>query len=74
MKVTGIVLLIAGLLFLIFTGIDFKTEKTLVEVGNLELTGKEEHTVNWSPWLGAGIMVIGGVLVFAGSRNKTQSR
>jgi uncharacterized membrane protein YdcZ (DUF606 family) len=68
MKVTGIILLIAGLLLLIFTGIDFRTEETLLEVGNLELTGEEEHNVNWSPWLGAGIMVIGGILVFVGSR------
>ncbi len=68
MKTVGIVLIIAGLLLLIFTGIDFSTEESIAEVGNLELTAEEEHSVNWSPWVGAGVMIIGGIMVFAGSR------
>jgi uncharacterized membrane protein YdcZ (DUF606 family) len=68
MKTVGIILVIVGLLFLIFTGINFRQEKTIAKVGDLELTGEEEQRVNWSPWAGAAIMVVGGILIFAGSK------
>jgi hypothetical protein len=68
MKTLGIILVILGLLFLIFTGINFKTQETIVEIGEYELTGEEEHSFNWSPWAGAAIMVAGGIMIFAGSR------
>jgi uncharacterized membrane protein YdcZ (DUF606 family) len=71
MKTLGIILVVLGLLFLIFTGINFTTEETLVQIGEYELTGEEEHRFNWSPWAGAAIMVVGGILIFAGSRKTT---
>jgi LPXTG-motif cell wall-anchored protein len=31
-----------------------------VDVGGVEITADKDHTVNWSPFIGIGIMVIGG--------------
>ncbi len=68
MKILGIILIVLGLLFTIYTGIDFKIEESVVELGDIEVTREKEKEVNWSPLLGAAAMVIGGVIVFVGSR------
>ncbi len=68
MKVVGIIIIVLGLLLTIFTGISFKTEETVVEVGEIELTQEEEHEVNFYPWIGVAAMVVGGVIVFAGRK------
>lgn len=68
MKVVGIIIIVLGLLLTIFTGISFKTEETVVEVGEIELTQEEEHEVNFYPWIGVAAMLVGGVIVFAGRK------
>jgi drug/metabolite transporter (DMT)-like permease len=68
MRTAGIVIVIIGLLIVIFTGLIFTTQETLVEVGNLELQQEQEHSLNFSPWIGVAIMAIGAVVWFAGSR------
>ncbi len=68
MKVVGIIIIVLGLLLTIFTGVSFRTEETLVEVGEFELTQEEEHEVNFYPWIGVAAMVVGGVIVFAGRK------
>ncbi|MFW5687497.1 MAG: hypothetical protein ACOCXV_01085 [Bacteroidota bacterium] len=68
MKVLGIILIVLGLLFAIFTGVTFQQEEPVLEIGNVEVTQEEEHEVNWTPWLGVAVIVVGGVLVFAGRK------
>ncbi len=68
MKTFGIILIVLGLLFTIFTGVSFKTEEEVVELGEIELTQEEEHEFNLSPWIGVAAMVVGGVVVFAGRK------
>ena len=68
MKVVGIIIIVLGLLLTIFTGVSFRTEETLVEVGEFELTQEEEHEVNFYPWIGVAAMVVGGVIVFVSKK------
>lgn len=68
MKTTGIVLLIVGLLLTIFTSFKFFTKEEVVDVGKLEITADKGHNVSWSPLIGIGVMVIGGVLYWSGSK------
>ena len=72
MKILGIIIFVLGLLFTIYTGLDIKTEESVVELGDLEVTREKEKEVNWSPWMGAAAMVAGGILVFAGSRKTSK--
>ena len=69
MKKAGIVLVVVGLLFTIITGFKFFTKKKIVDIGSLEITASEPHRVNWSPYLGVGIMVVGGIMFLAGKKN-----
>jgi hypothetical protein len=63
MKKAGIFILIVGLLLTIFTAITFFTREKVVDIGTLEITANKRHHLNWSPLVGVGVMVIGGVVV-----------
>jgi drug/metabolite transporter (DMT)-like permease len=68
MKTAGIVLLILGLGFTIFTGVNFFTKKKVLEVGKLEVTKDEPHYMTWSPVVGVVVMLGGAALLLYGKR------
>ena len=63
MKAAGILLLIVGLLMTLNTGFTYVTQEKVVDLGKLEITKNNEHNVLWQPYLGIGMMVIGGVVL-----------
>lgn len=69
MKRTGIIIIIIGLLFTIFTGFGFFTKEKVVDLGKLEVTKDQPHHVNWSPYVGVGIMIVGGIILIAGRKS-----
>lgn len=69
MKRVGIILIIIGLILTIVTGFKFFTKKEVVDIGNVEISKSEPHKVNWSPYVGVGVMVLGGILLIASRRN-----
>ncbi len=63
MKNAGIVLIIIGILMLIFTNVNFTTEKKVVDLGPLEVNKKEKKSIGWPIWVGGVIIVAGIALV-----------
>ena len=72
MKKVGIVILLVGLLMTIYTGFTYFTREKVVDLGQLELTKNNRHTVNWQSYLGIGIMIIGGVVLVLGVNRKDE--
>jgi len=70
MKTAGIIILILGLLMTVYTGFTYVTKEKVVDLGELEITKDKDHTVNWQPYMGIGVMVIGGVVLIL-SRKKS---
>ena len=68
MKKVGIVIIVVGILITIFTGISFKTEEEIVEIGEFELTREEKKEVNWAPWVGVVVVAAGAVLVLTAKK------
>ncbi|MBK9389272.1 MAG: hypothetical protein IPN68_03435 [Bacteroidetes bacterium] len=68
MKTTGIALIIIGLLFSIITGVKYFTKEKVVDIGSLKISASVPHRVNWSPYLGAGIMAAGGLVIVFGKK------
>ena len=68
MKTAGIVILIVGLLMTIYTGFTYVTKEKVVDLGELEITKDNQHTVNWQPYAGIGVMVIGGLVLILGRK------
>jgi uncharacterized membrane protein YkvI len=72
MKRTGIVLIIIGLILTIITGFGFFTKKEVADIGGVEINAKQKHHVNWSPYVGVGIMVVGGIMLVLGPRDRVR--
>jgi drug/metabolite transporter (DMT)-like permease len=68
MRTIGIVLVIAGILMLVFRGINFTTEKKVVDLGPLEINKKERKSVNWPLYAGIVVTLAGVVMVVADKR------
>ena len=69
MKATGIVLIVVGVLLTIFTSVKFFTKKKVLDVGKLEINKEEPHKFDWSPFIGVGVMVAGGIVLAVGLKN-----
>ena len=62
MRVLGFLLLLFGVVALVYGGITYDRERTVLDVGPLRAIATEKKTVPLSPIAG-GIAVIGGVLL-----------
>lgn len=70
MKTTGIIILLVGLGLTLTTSLSFFTKEKVVDIGKLEINRDKPHYLQWSPFLGIGIMVVGGLLIWRGSSTK----
>lgn len=68
MRSLGLVLIVVGLILTLVTGFKFFTKEKVVDIGNLEVSADKPHRVDWSPYVGVGIMVIGGIIFIASRR------
>ena len=67
-NIAAIVLIVAGGLALAYGSFSYTKETHKATLGSLELSVKDKETVNVPVWVGVGAIVLGGVLLFAGSR------
>ena len=70
MKLTGVILLIVGVIAFVYGGIRYTTHKREVDMGPIQINKTEHHTIPIPPLLGAVCIVAGGALVLAGGRAK----
>ena len=64
MKIIGIVLIAAGILMFVFKGINFTTDKNVVDIGPIEINKKENKRVEW-PLYAGGLAIVAGVILVA---------
>ena len=62
MRVTGILLVVVGVLALVYGGITYNRQRTVLDVGGFKATATEQHHVPFSPIVG-GIVLLAGVLL-----------
>ena len=68
MKLLGIALLVGGLLGLMYGGFTYTKETHETKIGPIVLSVTDKETVNVPVWAGVGAIVIGGLLLFSGSK------
>jgi len=68
MRVIAIALIALGALALIYGGFSYTQDKTAAKIGPFELNVKETKTVPVPMWAGIAGIVIGGVLLVAGTK------
>ncbi len=62
-KIAGIVLIAVGILGLVYGGFSYTKESHEAKIGSLELSMKDQETVNVPVWAGVGSIVVGGLLL-----------
>jgi hypothetical protein len=67
MKPLGVILIVLGVLALVYQGFTYTTQKKVLDVGPIQATKQEHHTVPLPPILGA-LALIGGVIILVSDR------
>jgi len=68
-KISGIVLVVLGVLALVYGGIGYNRQKTILEVGPFKATTTEHRNFPLSPIVG-GIALAGGIVLLTVSRKR----
>ena len=65
---TGIILIVVGVLALAYQGITYTTRKKVLDIGPIQATKESKDTIPLPPILGAVAIASGIALLVAGSR------
>lgn len=69
MKFMGFVLVILGVLALVYGGISYNRQRTVLDVGPFKATATEQKNIPLSPIVG-GIALLGGILLLVVPRKR----
>ncbi|HXE20749.1 MAG TPA: hypothetical protein VN617_00245 [Rhodoferax sp.] len=67
-RIAGIVLIVAGVAGFLLGSVSYNQDKTAVKLGPLQLTVKEQKTVDIPRWLSVGAIALGAIVLILGSR------
>jgi len=67
-RIFAITAIVAGILALGYGGFSYTKDSTAAKVGPVELTVKQQETVNIPVWAGVAAIAIGGIALVAGSK------
>ncbi len=68
-RTVGIVLIVLGAVMLIWTGFTYTKKEKVVDAGPLQVSVDKQKSVNWPPYAG-GILLIGGIIIFATAKKR----
>lgn len=68
MKKIAIIIILIGLGLSIFTAITVFTKEKIVDIGELQIYANKPHHLNWSPFIGIAVMVVGGLVFWQSSK------
>ena len=63
MKTLGYIVMLIGLGLTIFTTITVFTREKIVDLGVVEITQNQPHYLNWLPFVGISVLVIGAFII-----------
>jgi hypothetical protein len=68
-RIAAFALIVAGGLALLLGGFSFTRDTHTARLGELEMTIRDNETVNIPRWLGIAALVAGGLMLFVPTRN-----
>ena len=69
MKILGFLLVVFGVLGLVYGGISYNRQKTVLNVGSFTATATEQKNIPFSPIVG-GIMLMSGIVLLVVPRKR----
>ena len=67
-RMTGLALIVAGALALLYGGFSYTKEETAAKLGPIELKVESKKNVNIPVWAGVAAVVAGGLVLVGASR------
>jgi membrane-bound ClpP family serine protease len=61
-KTIGVILIVIGIIMLAYTGFNYVTTETLVDIGPIQIEAEKNNFVKLSPIIG-GVLLIGGIFL-----------
>ena len=62
-KTIGIILIVIGAIMIAYTGFHYVTTEKVIDLGPIDINQNKTHFVQWSPIVGA-VLIVGGIVVF----------
>ena len=69
-QIAGLILVIVGLISLLWGGISWTRERTVVDIGPIEARAEERERIPLPPLLGGVALAAGAVLLFVRQRSR----
>lgn len=70
MRKSGLFIIMIGLAVSIFAGVNYMSRDNEMATGSMRMMDHSSQTMDWSPYLGVGIVGLGLVLFVIGRPNK----
>jgi uncharacterized membrane protein YidH (DUF202 family) len=70
MRILGLALVILGVLALVYGGISYSRQRTVIDVGSFKATATEQKNIPVSPIVG-GIALVVGIAILANPRRRS---
>jgi hypothetical protein len=68
-KTIGVLLLVAGIAMLIWSGFSYSKRENVIDAGPVHISADRQKTVTWPPYAG-GVLVVAGVVVLLVGRGR----
>jgi hypothetical protein len=68
-RTLGMILIVGGLVLLAYGGWTFTTEEKVVDMGPVEINREKTHRVPYTPLLGLGAVIAGGLILVAARKS-----
>jgi hypothetical protein len=68
MTITGVILIVLGVVGLIYGGITYTSSKNVVDMGSMQIQVDQKKQIPLSPIAGAAAVAVGVVLLLVGRR------
>jgi len=69
-RILGVILIIAGILGFLVTGVSYTTSEQVIDAGPLQVEQEQERSLPITPVASGILVVVGGVLTVVGTQRK----
>lgn len=69
-RTIALVLIILGVVMLIWTGFTYTKKEKVIDAGPIQVSADREKTVNWPPYVGGIVLIVGVVVLVTSKRSK----
>ena len=69
-KTLGIILTVVGIAMLIWGGFSYTRKVKVIDAGPIQVSADKQESVNWPPFVGGVVLVVGIVIIVTSKRVK----